>query len=49
MVDFFNKVSAAESVKGTQSPNNQEDKWECKWCTDIDRESEEFHGDECEP
>ena len=34
IVDFFNKASAAESVQETQSPNNKEDKWECKWCTE---------------
>ena len=34
IVDFFYKASTAESVKETQSPNDQEDKWECKWCTE---------------
>ena len=23
-----------KSVEETQSPNNKEDKWECKWCTE---------------
>ena len=33
IADFFSKASVAESVEETQSPNGQEDKLECKWCT----------------
>ena len=34
IVNFLNKASAAESVEETQRQNDQEDKWQCKQCTE---------------